>query len=297
MAGPGKPLTISRPAREERSASAPPAPDPGFGALPGYARESEASSREWELVLPKMPKLMQPPRRLRRVKGPLLEANYHPEVRFETGNDLGLASRIWANLPERARKAVLAALLIPAAWLGWRALSPPAEPTEVAASTFVMGQGGWMTDWATDPGGSKRGRQLSLYRPSMALSDYRLDFTGRIERKALGWVFRASNTRNYYGARIELVRDGRFPTVALSHFFVVEGRESAAPAKLIPVMIEAGKPYQVRFEARGPKFTAWVQDQVVDLWEDGQLKSGGVGFFTERQEQAKILDFRLSVQK
>jgi hypothetical protein len=258
---------------------------------------SEAGAREWELVLPRMPKLMQPPRKLRRNRGPMLEATYHPEVRFATDSEPALPARIWGNLSQAARTAIVAAILVPAAYFGWRAINPEEPASEVAASTFVMGQGGWMTDWATDLGGAKRGRQLTLYRPSMALSDYRMDFTGRIERKSLGWVYRASSTRNYYGARVELVRDGRFPTVALSRFTVIESRETPAPPKLIPVMLEAGKPYQVRFEAKGPKFTVWVQNQVVDLWEDGQLKTGGVGFFNERQEQAKILDFRLSVQR
>lgn len=244
-----------------------------------------------------MPKLMQPLPKLRRTRGPLLEATYNPEVRFTTDSEPALPVRIWANLSQVARMAIVGAVLAPVAYFGWRAINPDQPVSEVAASTFVMGQGGWMTDWATDVGGAKRGRQLTLYRPSMTLSDYRMDFAGRIERKSLGWVYRASSTRNYYGARVELVRDGRFPTVALSRFTVIDGRETPAPPKLIPVMIEAGKPYQVRFEAKGPKFTVWVQDQVVDLWEDGQLKTGGVGFFNERQEQAKILDFRLSVQR
>src|SRR5438552_11779225 len=53
----------------------------------------------------------------------------------------------------------------------------------------------WITEWASDAAGSRRARQITLYRPSATLSDYQMQFTGQIESKALGWVFRAREDR------------------------------------------------------------------------------------------------------
>ncbi len=270
---------VMAPARPSR----PPRPGP----------KRDVAGREWELVLPKMPRSTRPPVRERSAAGSEERVN-------QPGAGAGppLPIRIWTNLPAAAKAALLGAVLAPIAFLGWRAISSaPTAQAVVATNPFAAGEGGWMTDWATDLTGEKRGRQLTLYRPSMRMADYRMDFSGRIKRKSLGWVFRATNTNNYYGARIEIVRAGNFPTVALSRFSVIDGRETPAGQKLIPVRLRAETPYQVRFEAKGPKFTVWVQGRQVDLWEDDKLKSGGVGFFNERQELAKVLNFRLSVRR
>ena len=32
----------------------------------------------------------------------------------------------------------------------------------------------------------------------------------------------------------------------------------------------------------------WLQDQIVDVWSDNRLAAGGVGFFSDKGEQAKI---------
>ena len=44
---------------------------------------------------------------------------------------------------------------------------------------------------------------------------------GQIETKAIGWVFRAADPKNYYVAKIEIVKPGLEPTVALVRFAVI----------------------------------------------------------------------------
>jgi len=90
--------------------------------------------------------------------------------------------------------------------LGLAALTPESENSATATE---MGSVGWISEWASDKTGSARGRQISLYRPSMSMSDYRLEFLGQIESKSLGWVFRASDSRNYYVGKLELARRAR----------------------------------------------------------------------------------------
>jgi hypothetical protein len=46
--------------------------------------------------------------------------------------------------------------------------------------------------------------------------------------------------------------------------------------------------YRIRTEVRGDDFTTSVQGVVVDHFSDDRLKSGGVGFFSNHGEQARL---------
>jgi hypothetical protein len=46
--------------------------------------------------------------------------------------------------------------------------------------------------------------------------------------------------------------------------------------------------YRIRVDADGSNFTAQFQGQIVDVWSDSRLATGGVGFFSDKGEQAKI---------
>jgi hypothetical protein len=167
------------------------------------------------------------------------------------------------------------------------------NPTpQAAVASSATGAQGWVTEWASDTVGSRRARQLQLYRPSMTLSDYRLEFTGTIESKALGWVFRATDTKNYYVMKIEMLRPGSYQ---LTRFAVVDGRESSDSSKPLPVAV-SGNAFQVRLDVQGPRYTAYVQGQPVDFWTDNRLKSGAVGFINERDERAVTTSVRFSTQ-
>lgn len=146
----------------------------------------------------------------------------------------------------------------------------------------AVGEQGWSTEWAADAVGSRKGRQITLYRPSNRMSDYQFQFVGQIESKALGWVFREFDTKNYYAMKIETLRPG---VMALTHFAVVDGRESSFNQKPLTVDARAGVAYKVKLEATGPRFTVYVQGEPVDFWTDTRLKTGAVGFMNERDER------------
>jgi hypothetical protein len=158
----------------------------------------------------------------------------------------------------------------------------------------IVGEQGWITEWASDAAGSRRGRQLTLYRPSTQLSDYQMQFTGQIENKALGWVFRAADTNNYYGMKIEQDKPG---SVHYTRFAVVNGRESSVTEKSLPIAARADTAYNVRLEVNGPRFSVYIQDEPVELWADNRLKSGAVGFMNEAQEQGRTSAVRISFQR
>jgi len=163
--------------------------------------------------------------------------------------------------------------------------APAAAQAPAAVATGVPISGGWIEDWANV---AKSNRRISLLSGSVKLSDYRMEFQAQIETKAVGWVFRGLNARNYYVAKLETVKPGLEPTVALVHFAVVDGHDENRVSVPLPMKLRVDTTYKIRFEAMGTHFSTWVQGQKIDEWIDNRFGSGGVGLFSEREEHAAL---------
>lgn len=150
--------------------------------------------------------------------------------------------------------------------------------------------------WSYDPTGFVRPGPLALYRPSMSLNDYNVEFLGLIDRKALGWVVRAQDFSNYYALKLAVVHDGPLPVVGLIRYAVIDGKEGRHTAVALPLTVRGDTMYRVSVEVRGPDFVVRVQDQLVDFWSDGRLRSGGVGFFSGKGEQSRVRWIQVSHQ-
>ena len=168
---------------------------------------------------------------------------------------------------------------------------PSSPPAETPRAAVEMGEAGWVTEWVTDPTGSSHGRQISLYRPSLPMSDYRLEFSGRIEHKSLGWAFRKTDSRNYYVGKLQASRPGG--PVNLIRYGVVRGVEDPHIQIPLPNVSSAGA-LKVRLDAKRARFTIYVQNQVVADWEDHRLQKGGVGFLSEREERGQVGSVQIS---
>ena len=146
------------------------------------------------------------------------------------------------------------------------------------------GKPGWQKSWSAGPSGWIQPGRLALYRDTIPLTDYRLEFMGQIQSKALGFAFRAADTNNYYAAKIVIVKPGPLPTIAFLHYKVINGHEG--PRKQSPVLlaVQSDTLYRVLVEARGDHFTVTLNGQLADAWSDGQLKSGGIGLFADKGE-------------
>jgi hypothetical protein len=205
--------------------------------------------------------------------------------------DCGIAQGLFARLPLAVKigAPLLLALLVGVFLLG-RGDTTSAS-TAGPATTSTVGEQGWVTEWASDTAGSRRGRQITLYRPSANLSDYHMQFSGQIESKALGWVFRARDTRNYYGMKIENDKPG---SVLYTRFAVVNGKESSVTQKRLPIQARVDTVYNVRLEVRGPRFSVYIQGEPVELWTDSRLKAGALGFMNEGDERGRTNSVRFS---
>ncbi len=195
--------------------------------------------------------------------------------------------------------AILLVVVASGAYYRWASKShhlpsAPAATEDRVGPSIMMGEGGWVEGWASDPNGSHAGRQITIYRPSLKLSDYRIEFKGEIDSKSIGWVFRALDPYNYYAMKLAIVAPGLSPKIALVKYSVVQGHETEVGR--VPVNIDArlDTMFSVRVDVRGSKFSTYVQGQPVDVWTDEQLKSGGVGFLNERAERARIKSVSIS---
>jgi len=200
----------------------------------------------------------------------------------------------WGRLPGAAKGGLIAGVLALAGGLGYLTFSGPrksvpaavATPRETAGPSLMMGEGGWATDWAGDSTGLHRGRQITIYKPSLKLSDYRIEFQGKIESNSIGWVFRAGNPENYYAMKL-LRSSAGSSRVKLVKYAVIKGKETASGEAAVPTT-PANEVYSVRVDVRGPKFTTYIQGQRADEWTDSRLAAGGVGFLNDRGDRAQI---------
>jgi hypothetical protein len=202
----------------------------------------------------------------------------------------------WAgSLKLKLGIAILLLVLACSYFLGWGRGKTHSSPnsnsaalTDGAGPSIIMGEGGWVEGWGGDPSGMHGGRQITIYRPSLKLSDYRLEFQGTIDSKSLGWVFRAADPSNYYAMKLMLVSTASPAKVALFKYLVANGRQTQVGRVPIDLPVQLDAVFDIRVDVRGPQFTTYIEGQQVDSWTDDQLKIGGAGFLNEREERGKV---------
>lgn len=152
------------------------------------------------------------------------------------------------------------------------------------------------TSWVVRTG-SAQPKELRLWAPSMNLQNYDLDFDAQIEQKAVGWAFRAQDLENYYAAKIVLSRPAPFPISEIVRYAVLNGHERDRVQLPLPMQLQRGTLYRVKVRVKGSTFVTSVNGEVVDSWQDGRLRAGGIGFFADKGEVASILGVRVSEEK
>jgi hypothetical protein len=189
--------------------------------------------------------------------------------------------------------AITLLVVVCSTWLGWGGRShKPASDSAISADgsgpSIIMGEGGWVEGWGGDPSGVRSGRQITIYRPSLKLSDYRVEFQASIETQSIGWVFRAGDPDNYYAMKLTEVSSGLSPKVALFKYLVINGRQTQVGRVPVDLTVRADTLFNIRTDVQGPQFSTYIQGQRADVWTDDQLKVGGVGFLNEREERGKV---------
>jgi hypothetical protein len=153
---------------------------------------------------------------------------------------------------------------------------------------------GAQTGWAHHPSGYVQTGHLALYRPSASFADYQLEFFGQIESRSMGWVMRAHDTNNYYAMKVSVIDPGLRTTIGIERYPVIGGQKGHRVASPLNVMVHRGKPVLVSVAVKGNHFTASIDGQEVDSWTDQAPSTGGVGFFSEAGERARLYWMRVS---
>ena len=205
------------------------------------------------------------------------------------------ASVSWlGSLKLKLAIAIVLVLIAAVYFLGWGRNSShlPALSNGVSGDgsgpSIMMGEGGWVEGWGGDPNGLHVGRQITIYRPSLKLSDYRLEFEAGIDVGSIGWVFRAADPQNYYAMKLMTVSSGLSPKVALFKYLVAGGRQTQVGRVPVDLPARPDTLFDIRVDVQGAHFTTFIQGQQVDSWTDDQLKIGGAGFLNEREERSKV---------
>lgn len=147
---------------------------------------------------------------------------------------------------------------------------------------------GGTTDWAFDATGFVRPGPLALYRPSIDLTDYQMQFLGMIDKKALSWVVRAADFDDYYVVKLVVLKPGPVPTIGVTRYAVIHGVAQDRADTMALINAREDMLYRVRMDIHGDMFALTVQGQLIDSWTEPRLRKGGVGFFTARGEASRL---------
>lgn len=143
------------------------------------------------------------------------------------------------------------------------------------------------SDWSFNRGFVQPGR-LRLWKESLGMTDYKMEFAGQIEHKGFGWAYRATDAGNFYATKITITKPGPLPTADLIRYAVVGGRESSRVNLPLPMVIRNDTLYRVLVTVQGDNFSTTINGQMVDTWTDNRLRLGGVGFFSDKGEVASL---------
>ncbi|MEN6605304.1 MAG: hypothetical protein ABFD86_23070, partial [Bryobacteraceae bacterium] len=159
---------------------------------------------------------------------------------------------------------------------------------------FTQGLGDWnggslaASGWSYATGTVRPGR-LRLWKRSLEMADYQMEFQASIEQKAVSWAFRATDDRNYYATKLAVNRgDTKASGTRVVHYVVLNGVEQDRSLLPSPIDLKPMESYRIRVNVRGGSFTTLVNDQLVDHWNDSRLARGGVGFFADPGETAAV---------
>jgi hypothetical protein len=173
-------------------------------------------------------------------------------------------------------------------WMSQRATRTYADNFRAGLDQWKSVQPKWPKSWSYSTDGFIHPGQLALYRPSVPLSDYRFEFMAQIENKSVDWVVRASDANNYYAMKFAVLQAGPRPIMAMIRYPVIGGHKGNRVQTPLRMMIHANTPYRVTVDVKGNRYRAFVEGQEADFWTDDALTAGGVGFFGEAGESARV---------
>jgi hypothetical protein len=157
-------------------------------------------------------------------------------------------------------------------------------------------RGDMSSGWSFDGNGFVRPGTLALYKPSLALTDYDMDFLGMVDKKALSWVVRAKDFDNYYVVKLVMLKGGPLPTLGITRYAVIDGKAETRIDTKVAIDTRPDMLYRISMNLHDDTFLLSLQGSVIDNWTDSRLKRGGVGFFAPKGEESRLRWLQLTHQ-
>ena len=157
-------------------------------------------------------------------------------------------------------------------------------------------RGDMSSGWSFDGNGFVKPGTLALYKPSMALTDYDMDFLGMVDKKALSWVVRAKDFDNYYVVKLVVLKSGPLPTLGITRYAVIDGKAETRVDTKVAIDTRPDMLYRISMNVHDDTFLLSLQGSVIDNWTDSRLKRGGVGFFAPKGEESRLRWLQLTHQ-
>ena len=164
---------------------------------------------------------------------------------------------------------------------------------------FTSGVDNWTSTRRlnVDPAGWLNMQQgLALNAATADLIDYRMDFDAKIQNRAVGWVVRAPDTRNFYEFKLSQSGPAANPKYSLSRFSMLDGVKTLV-AEGIDVPSHLAKPddfNRISMRVVGENVTTLINGWGVDHWRDAAIERGGVGLIADAGESALVRKMTVS---
>lgn len=177
----------------------------------------------------------------------------------------------------------------PTGWAAWlENLIPGDKPVRLRTDLASD-----LRDWMGAGGRAVRGvgfapGSMRLWKPTLRSKDYEWTFQASIEKKGMGWAYRASDPQHYYASRIQLLKPGVLSGASLVRYGI-DGQKSFRRTELpLPIALHRERRYDITIQVKGDQFRTWIDGRLVDEWRDTKYRAGGVGLFASEDEVAHV---------
>ena len=172
------------------------------------------------------------------------------------------------------------------------------KPTLVSVRYEEHFDGGWdnwvggVQDWLVDVAGVRTG-SMALFMPTLDLSDYDLEFLGRIDARSINWVVRATGLDRHVRCTLTLREDNQ---LEFSRITVLDGTAQEAEVSSMRIPGKKRSAVTIRTSVSGSSIAVSVDGNEIDTWTEERLPSGGVGFVGAPDDRARLYWVKVSSQ-
>jgi len=207
--------------------------------------------------------------------------NYPPAISLDSGVKRGFLDRAGDTIGEVIRSSAPVTLhseIHTSSLSDWTAVA-------LHGGSTVDDPRSWIS--ASAPELIKPG-SLRIWKKSVSLQNYQMEFMGQLEKKSLSWAIRASDPNNYYASKLEITKPGPGANSQLDRYLVMNGKRYDLPPSIPNLTLERGVSYRVRVSVQDDRFVTYLNGAYAGAFSDKRLERGGVGFFADDEDPQQV---------